>query len=280
MKKKFYKMHGIGNDYLFFNCFGEELKDPEKVAIKLSERRFSVGGDGIILVERSSVADAKMRIFNADGSEGKMCGNGLRCLAKFLYEIIKLKKSEYSVETLSGIRKVYLTLDRGKIFSITADMGFPRFAPEEIPMLVTGERVIDYPLCLDGEKFLVTCLSMGNPHCVIFCEDVDQIDVARLGEKLEHHDLFPEGVNVEFVEVLSKNELKMRVFERGSGETFACGTGACAAAVAGIAKNLCGENTQISVHLRGGTLSVKKDAQTVYLTGLAELSYTGVVELD
>ncbi len=280
MKRTFYKMHGAGNDYLFFDCTKEPIPFPERVARKLSERRFSVGGDGIILVEESLVADAKMRIFNADGSEGKMCGNGLRCFAKFLYEVLKRKKSEYTVETLSGIRRVYLTLKEDKILKITADMGAPVFSPESIPVRIDGERAFGVKVDVCGERLTLNCLSMGNPHCVVFCEDVEKVDLERLGGALQANSLFPEGVNAEFAEVSDKNKLKMRVFERGSGETLACGTGACAVAVAAAERGLCERDVPICVRLRGGTLTVEVTKETVFLSGPAECSFTGFVELN
>lgn len=279
MKRKFYKMHGIGNDYLYFDCFQRELKSPETLAPILSDRRRSVGGDGIILVLPSKIADAKMRIFNADGSEGKMCGNGIRCVGKFLYDVMGIKKSVLRVETLSGVKTLYLTIQESKVKSVTVDMGKPSFSPREIPALIEGENTLDYPLVIDGEEYIINCLSMGNPHCVIFCKDVSKIDLLKLGPKFEKHAIFPERINTEFVEIISEREIRMRVFERGSGETFACGTGACAAAVAAVERNVCLKNTDVLVRLPGGELKVRYTDESVLLTGAAELSFVGTVTL-
>ena len=276
MTRKFYKMHGIGNDYIYFDCFEKELENPEACARVLSDRRRSIGGDGIILVLPSKIADAKMRIFNADGSEGKMCGNGIRCVGKFLREIKGIQKNVLSVETLSGVKTLYFTDDST---SVTVDMGAPVFRPSEIPTLLKGEKIIDYPLVVDGTQYNITCLSMGNPHCVVFCDDVASLDLNALGPSFEKNPVFPDGVNTEFVQMISERELKMRVFERGSGETFACGTGACAAVVAAVERGFCLKNTPVAVHLRGGTLTIKDTNETVFLTGDAELSFIGTVTL-
>lgn len=277
--RKFWKLHGIGNDYLYFDCFEDALPNPERVAVKLSERRFSVGGDGIILVGKSDVADASMRIFNADGSEGKMCGNGVRCVGKFLYDIKNIKKDVLTVETLSGIKTLAVTARDGKLVSARVDMGKAELAPEKIPALFDGESVINRPLSVGGREYRVTCVSMGNPHCVTFAEDPYALDLERIGEKFERNAVFPERTNTEFVRIDKRNEITMRVWERGSGETWACGTGACAAAVASVLNGYCDKGEDVLVHLRGGDLTVCYTDETVFMTGGAELSFIGEVEL-
>ncbi|MGN1078421.1 MAG: diaminopimelate epimerase [Candidatus Gallimonas sp.] len=279
MKRKFYKMHGIGNDYIYFDCFDDEIENPSALAVRLSDRHFSVGGDGIILVCRSEVADGKMRMFNADGSEGKMCGNGVRCVGKFLYETKGIRKDVLTVETLSGIKTLKMHTVNGKADLVTVDMGAPELHPDKIPARFTGESAVNVPLTVSGKEYRVTCVSMGNPHCVTFGEDPYTVDLERIGPCFETHEAFPERVNTEFVEVLGRNELKMRVWERGSGETFACGTGACAVAVAGVLNGFCGKGEEITVHLRGGDLKIEYTGETVFMTGPAEFAFTGEVEL-
>ncbi len=279
MLRRFWKLHGIGNDYVYFDCFDGELTNPEQVAIKLSHRRFSVGGDGIILVCKSDVADAKMHIFNADGSEGKMCGNGVRCVGKFLYDVKKLQKDVLMVETLSGIKTLAVTAKDGQFVSARVDMGKAELCPDKIPARFAGDSVINKPLVVDGNKYFVTCVSMGNPHCVIFTDDPYVLDLERIGEKFERHEAFPERTNTEFVRIDGRNEITMRVWERGSGETWACGTGACAAAVASVLNGYCDKGEDILVHLRGGDLTIRYTDKTVFMTGGAELAFVGEVEL-
>lgn len=279
MKQRFYKMHGIGNDYIYFDCFEKELERPEEKAVQLSDRHFSVGGDGIILVCKSEIADGKMRMFNADGSEGKMCGNGIRCVGKFLYEIKGIQKDILTVETLSGIKTLYIEAQDGRVRSVTVDMGAAELTPESIPAKFSGKTAIDVPLQVNGVTEQLTCVSMGNPHCVIFGGDPYLLDLETIGPMYENHTVFPESVNTEFVRVLKRNEIQMRVWERGSGETWACGTGACAAAVASVLNGYCGKNEDILVHLRGGDLTVKYTDETVFMTGGAEFAFTGEVEI-
>ena len=279
MLKKFYKLHGIGNDYVYFDCFDGEPQNPSELSVRLSDRRFSVGGDGVILVCRSDVADGKMRMFNADGSEGKMCGNGIRCVGKFLYEIKGIRKETLTVETLSGIKTLKLTVENGKVVAVTVDMGRAVLTPERIPALFAGDRAVNAPLLVGETCYRVTCVSMGNPHCVTFVDDPYALDLEKLGPKFEKHPAFPESVNTEFVQVLGRNELKMRVWERGSGETWACGTGACAVTVAAVLNGFCDEGAKITVHLRGGDLQIVYTEETVTMTGPAALAYTGEVEI-
>ncbi len=278
MKAHFWKMHGIGNDYIYFDCFDWFPSDPSQIAKKLSDRHFSVGGDGVVLICRSEAADARMRMFNADGSEGKMCGNAIRCIGRFLYEIKGIRKETLTVETESGIKTLALHTEGGRVLSVRVDMGAPDLCAAHIPALFQSERVIRAPLEVDGVLFRVTCLSMGNPHCVTFL-DPDAIDLARFGPAFEHHPVFPDGVNVEFVQPNGINRLTMRVWERGSGETWACGTGACAAAVAGCLEGCCRMDEDITVRLRGGELVIRVTKDTVYMTGPAEFAFEGDVIL-
>ncbi len=270
-------MQGTGNDYLYFDCFEEELPCPDRLSKKLSDRHRSVGGDGIILLGKSAAADASMRIFNADGSEGEMCGNGIRCAAKFLYEIKGIRKEFLTIETRAGVKKLFLRTEGGKVARVTVDMGLPVFEPEKIPADFEGGDAFHQTIEADGESYPVNCLSMGNPHCVIFWEeDLGKLPLERIGPKIERHRAFPARTNVEFVRVLDKNRLQMRVFERGSGETFSCGTGACAAAVAAVRCGYAEKDREIEVLVKGGELSVKY-ADTVLLTGEAEFAFRGTV---
>ena len=260
----FTKMHGLGNDYLYI--FGEP-KNPSDIAIKLSDRHFGAGSDGIICISHSQKADFKMRIFNADGSEAKMCGNGIRCVGKYLYDKGYTDKKQLSIETLSGIRFIRLQLQGGKVKNVTVEMG-KAVISEDITLSVSDETVICTPV------------SVGNPHAVIFVEDIDKVPLTVIGPKLEHHQAFPDGVNVEFVQPISENELRMRVWERGSGVTMACGTGACASAAAAVTKHFCRCDTPILVHLDGGTLDIQVSPDNfVTMTGPAETVYEGETEL-
>ncbi len=270
-------MHGIGNDYIYFDCFGEELADPRGAAVTLSDRHFSVGGDGVVMICKSDCADAKMRMFNADGSEGKMCGNAIRCVGKFLYEIKGVKKTVLTVETLSGIKTLVLNVSGEKVLSVTVDMGRAELCPSEIPARFDFPRAVGVPLTVGGREYCVTSVSMGNPHCVVF-EDPDALEIERVGPLFENHPVFPERVNTEFVKVTGRNKLKMRVWERGSGETLACGTGACASAVAAVLNGLCEKYAEINVCIRGGELTVKYTDEAVFMTGGAEFAFVGEVE--
>ena len=279
MTKTFYKMHGIGNDYIYFDCFDWFPADPCAVAKKLSDRHFSVGGDGVVYICPSDAADAKMRMFNADGSEGKMCGNAIRCIGKFLYEIKGMQKPVLKVETLSGIKTLSVNAENGVVRSVRVDMGAAELRPSRIPARFEGERAVNVPLVADGKEYRVTCVSMGNPHCVTFVDDPYSVDLEKTGPAFEHHAAFPERVNTEFVRVDGRNELTMRVWERGSGETWACGTGACAVATAGVLNGFCDAGAEITVHLRGGDLSVSYTPEAVYMTGPAAFAFTGEVEI-
>ena len=276
MLKKFVKMQGAGNDYIYFDCFGGEPEDIPALAVRLSDRHKGIGGDGLVLICRSDAADAKMRMFNADGSEGNMCGNAIRCVGKYLYDENVCRKEEVSVETKSGIKYLRLYTENGKVKRVRVDMGKADFDPKSLPVLLEGEAV-DRPVKIAGGLHRITCVSMGNPHCVLF-EDPDGADLERIGPLFENDPLFPERVNTEFVKVIGKNALKMRVWERGSGETMACGTGACAAAAAACACGKCDAAQDILVQLRGGDLVIHV-GETVFMTGEAEKVFSGEVEI-
>ena len=277
MLKKFVKMQGAGNDYIYFDCFEGEPEDIPALAVRLSDRHKGIGGDGLVLICRSDVADAKMRMFNAVGSEGNMCGNAIRCVGKYLYDENVCRKEELSVETKSGIKYLRLYTENGKVRRVRVDMGKADFDPKSLPVLLEGEAV-DRPVKIAGGLHRITCVSMGNPHCVLF-EDPDGADLERIGPLFENAPLFPERVNTEFVKVIGKNALKMRVWERGSGETMACGTGACASVVAACLNGYCRKGEDVRVLLRGGELTVRYTDEGVQMTGGADTVFTGTVEI-
>ena len=272
----FTKMHGIGNDYIYIDCFKEKVEDPAYLAKIMSPRRTSVGSDGVILICPSDTADAKMRMFNLDGSEGKMCGNGIRCVAKYLYDNGIVPRDDLTIEAGGTVHRLHLYTRFGTVGLVTVDMGKPAFEPANVPVMLEGERVIDRPVTIAGGEYRITCLSMGNPHCVVFADRVDEVDVARLGPQFEHADIFPARTNTEFIRVVNRTTIKMRVWERGNGETRACGTGACAAVVAATENGLCPKGEPITVKVSGGDLIVTYDDDGVRLTGNAELAFTGV----
>ncbi|MBR2714740.1 MAG: diaminopimelate epimerase [Ruminococcus sp.] len=279
---KFTKMHGIGNDYVYINAFDQKIDDPNALAKKLSDRRFSIGGDGVILICPSDVADAKMRMFNADGSEGKMCGNGVRCVGKYVYDNILEDKSRdtVSIETLSGIKNMKITAFCGKAELLEVDMGKAELKTELIPAVYEGsDTIIAKPLLVNGEEHIVTCVSMGNPHCVTFVFDVDSLELEKIGPYFEKHKAFPEQINTEFVKVIDSHTLQMRVWERGSGETWACGTGACATVVAACENGYCKKGEDITVHLRGGDLIINYTDERVLMTGPATKVFDGEIEV-
>ena len=280
MKLKFTKMHGCGNDYIYFNCFEQEVADPEALSIRLSDRHFGIGGDGIVLICPSDVADAKMRMFNADCSEGKMCGNATSCIGMYMYEHGLISKPEMTLETLSGIKILKMTEEDGKITSVRVDMGKAILKPSEIPTKYTGDTAVSVPLTVDGTDYAVTCVSMGNPHCIVFVDqDVNTLDLPKIGPSFENHEMFPERINTEFIRVIDDHTLQMRVWERGSGETLACGTGACAAAVASVLNGYCPKGEDITIHLIGGDLKIRYTDEAVYLTGPATTVFEGSIEL-
>lgn len=281
MKLSFTKMHGCGNDYIYFNAFTQSIDNPEALSIRLSQRRKSIGGDGIILVCPSDRADAKMRIFNQDGSEAKMCGNGVRCVAKFVVDqgLVPGDRETVAIDTLSGVKQIRLLRENGQVVGATVDMAQAILTPKEIPVLLDGDRVIGRPVEIGEKTWDITCVSMGNPHCVVFVKDVDSLNLEELGPCFEKNPIFPEQVNTEFIRVLDPHTLQMRVWERGSGETWACGTGACAAAVAAVENGYCPKNEDITVHLVGGDLVIRYTEETLYMTGEAVTAFEGEVEV-
>jgi diaminopimelate epimerase len=275
---QFVKMHGLGNDFVLAESLGFE--DYADLARRVCHRRFGVGADGLIIVLPSDRADLRMRIFNPDGSEPEMCGNGIRCFARYAYEAGIVQQAEFTVETLAGIIKPLLVFKGEKVAAVRVDMGEPRLERSQIPVNGEGSPVINEPLTIEGTSWQGTCVSMGNPHCVFFVSDVMQAPVTTVGPAVEHNPLFPRRTNVEFIEVLSPTELRMRVWERGAGETMACGTGACAATVAAV---LTGRSERrVTVHLAAGDLQVEwsPDDNHVYMTGPAEEVFRGVFPLD
>lgn len=274
---KFTKMQGIGNCYLYINCFEEKVENPSALSVTLSDVHFGVGSDGIILIKPSQRADCEMDIYNADGSRAMMCGNGIRCVGKYVYERGLVKKDVLTVDTQSGIKTLYLDVKDGRVKSVRVNMGKPDLCARTIPTLFQAERVIDEPYKIDGKEYRMTCVSMGNPHCVVFLPEIDSLDLIQLGPKFEQDPVFPERVNTEFIRVISKDEVQMRVWERGSGETWACGTGACAAAVACSLNGKTGRD--VLVHLRGGDLAIHWDENTdeVFMQGPAEFIFDGTI---
>ncbi len=272
----FTKLHGIGNDYIYINAIKHPVENPKKLAIAMSNRNFGVGSDGLILILPSDKADFTMRMFNADGSEAEMCGNGIRGFAKYVYDHGLTKKTTIAVETLAGIKQVRCTVKNGKVHTVTVDMGEPILLRDKIPMLGNPGMVIEEDLHVDGVKFSITAVSMGNPHVVIYVEDVKNFPVEKYGPMIENHELFPKRTNVEFVHIVTGKEVIQRTWERGSGETLACGTGASAVTVAGVLTEK--TDRRLKVHLKGGNLAIEwnnKDNH-VYLTGPAEEVFEGI----
>ena len=277
---KFTKMHGIGNCYIYINCFEEEVFNPNKLSEFVSDFHFGIGSDGLVLIMPSEVADFRMRMFNADGSEAEMCGNAVRCVAKYVYENGMTNKLKFTLETLGGIKTLDLDVVNGVVEYVSVDMGEAILKPEAIPINLPGEEIVDREIEVDGKKYNITGVSMGNPHAVVFVDDVDSLNLAEIGPKFENHELFPERINTEFVQIIDNNTVKMRVWERGSGETWACGTGACASAAAAVKNGFCRYNTPISVLLDGGLLKVQlSDNYAVTMTGPAETVYEGDIAL-
>lgn len=273
---KFTKMQGIGNDYVYVNCLQETIENSSELAKKISDRHYGVGSDGLIMINPSDKADFEMEMYNADGSRGEMCGNGIRCVAKYVYDYGLTDKTSISVETLAGIKYLDLTVEDGKVVLVKVDMGKPMLRPEEVPVVSEKEEVIDEPITVDGQEYRMTCVSMGNPHAVVFIDqDVKEFPLETVGVKFENHERFPKRVNTEFVNVLDRHTAQMRVWERGSGETLACGTGACAVAVACALNGL--TEDEVTVKLLGGDLQIKWDREknTVYMTGPAEVVFDG-----
>ncbi len=275
----FTKMSGSGNDYILFNCFDQQIDNPEGLTVRLADRYTGIGGEGAVFIYPSKVAACKIRMFNLDGSEGKMYGNAIRCVAKYLYDNKMTNRLDIEVETASGIKTLKASRFDGEIYKVTVDMGAPVFTPSEIPVKLAGENIIGKSVKIGNAYYDITCLSMGNPHCVVFCDDLEILDIEKIGPTFENAPIFPERINTEFVKVISKNTLKMRVFERGSGETRACGTGACAAAVAACLQGFCNKNEDITVKLKGGELTVRYTDETVYMTGNAVKVFDGTIKI-
>ena len=276
---KFTKMQGIGNDYVYVNCFEEKVENPGKLAVRVSDRHFGIGSDGLILIKPSERADFCMEMYNADGSEGAMCGNGVRCVGKYVYDYGLTEQTSIQVETKSGIKYLDLTVEEGKVSQVRVNMGAPELSPSGIPVLADGDKVLDAPIMVDGREYRMTCVSMGNPHAVVYLNDVKNLEIEKIGPMFEMHPCFPDRVNTEFVRVVDGHTLEMRVWERGSGETLACGTGACAVAVASILNgHVSGE---VTVKLLGGDLKIFWDEQEniVYMTGPAAVVFDGEIQV-
>ena len=282
MGLKFTKMHGCGNDYIYFNCFEQPIETPEALSVCISDRHFGVGGDGIVLICPSDVADAKMRMFNIDGSEGKMCGNAIRCVGKYLYDNGICRKDTLQIETLSGIKTLKLSFnDVGLVERVRVDMGRAILTPHDIPVELEGETAVACPVKIGGKDYEITCVSMGNPHCVVFTDTpVSELALDKIGPLFEYNELFPERVNTEFVRVLDDKTVEMRVWERGSGETLACGTGACATVVACCLNAFCRKGEEVTVRLVGGELRIVYTDETVTMTGPATVAFTGELPED
>lgn len=272
---RFTKMHGIGNDYIFVNCFEEIVTDPSRLSIIMSRPHFGVSSDGLVLIEPSDCADAAMRIFNSDGSEAEMCGNAVRCIGKYMYERGLTDKTVLTLQTKGGIKELWLTVENGRVTSVKADMGSPELNPRKIPVDLPGEMVLKHRMQIMGQTWFITCVNMGNPHAVLFVRDPEVIDLPSLGPIIEHHPLFPRRTNVEFVRVIKRDVLQMRVWERGAGETLACGTGASAALVAAVLTGMSDRTVQMK--LAGGNLTVQWNAEDnhVYQTGPAAFVFDG-----
>ena len=276
---KFTKMQGLGNDYVYVNCFEEKVENPSELAVKVSDRHFGIGSDGLILIRPSEVADFRMTMFNADGSESEMCGNGIRCVGKYVYDYGLTDKTEVSVETLAGIKYLKFIIKDGKVDMVTVNMGEPILKPELVPVVGEGDAVIDSPIEVDGKEYKMTCVSMGNPHSVVFVDDVDNFPLHEVGPLFEHHKAFPRRVNAEFCQVIDRTHARMRVWERGTGETLACGTGTCATAVACILNGK--TEDEVTITLLGGDLIIRWDREenVIYMTGPARVVFDGEIDV-
>ncbi|MCI9564540.1 MAG: diaminopimelate epimerase [Eubacterium sp.] len=277
---EFTKMEGCGNDYVYVNGFTYKIKNPNKVSEFVSNRNFGIGSDGLIMVNPSDKADFRMNMYNADGSEGKMCGNGIRCVAKYVYDNKMTDKTTITVETLSGIKTLVLNVEDGKVKTVRVDMGSPILKAKDVPVISEKEQVIDEPIMIDNKEYKITCVSMGNPHAITFIDDTDSLDIESIGPKFEKNEIFPDRINTEFIQIVDRNTIKMRVWERGSGETLACGTGACASVVACVLNNL--TENKVTVKLLGGDLFIEYNMEenTVYMTGPARVSFVGNIDIE
>ncbi len=277
---KFTKMQGIGNDYVYVNCFEETVENPAAVSEFVSDRHFGIGSDGLVLIMKSDCADFRMRMFNADGSEAEMCGNATRCVGKYVYDNGLTDKTDITLETKAGIKYLKLFTENGKVTRVTVNMGEPILTPQLIPVDYTGEEFINKVISVDGTEYAITCVSMGNPHAVVYMDDIENLDIETLGPKFELHQIFPKRTNTEFVKVIDKNTVEMRVWERGAGETLACGTGACAVLVASVLNGKCERKS--TVRLIGGELTIewREDDNCVYMTGPAEKVFDGEIDIE
>ena len=277
---KFTKMQGIGNDYVYVNCFEEKVENPSAVSEFVSDRHFGIGSDGLVLIMKSDCADFRMRMFNADGSEAEMCGNATRCVGKYVYDNGLTDKTDITLETKAGIKYLKLFTENGKVTRVTVNMGEAILTPQLIPVDYTGEEFINKVISVDGTEYAITCVSMGNPHAVVYMDDIENLDIETLGPKFELHQIFPKRTNTEFVKVIDKNTVEMRVWERGAGETLACGTGACAVLVASVLNGKCERKS--TVRLIGGELTVewREDDNCVYMTGPAEKVFDGEIDIE
>lgn len=272
---RFSKMQGCGNDYVYVNCFTEDIKDPNELAKKVSDRHFGIGSDGLVLIKPSTEGDFTMHMYNADGSQSEMCGNAIRCVGKYVYDHKMTDKTHLSIETLAGMKYLDLSVEGDKVVEVTVDMGSPILEPENIPVNVSGTRVIQYPIKVEDKEYEITCVSMGNPHAVVFVEDTNKVDIENIGPKFEHHELFPKRINTEFVQIIDRKHINMRVWERGTGETFACGTGANASAYACILNGF--TEDEVTVHMLGGDLRIRYDRELnrLFMTGPAVTVFEG-----
>lgn len=275
---RFTKMQGLGNDYVYVNCLEERVENPAELSIKVSDRHFGIGSDGLILICPSDIADFRMDMYNADGSRAEMCGNGIRCVGKYVYDFGLTDKVDVSIETLAGIKYLHLEVENGKVKLVTVDMGTPELSARKIPIISDKETVISESILVGGVEYKMTGVSMGNPHAVVYLEDMTQLQMEQIGPKFEKHERFPSRINTEFVQVLDRNTVVMRVWERGSGETLACGTGACAVAVASILNGYTEDS--VTVKLLGGDLKItwNREENKVYMTGPAEVAFTGEID--
>ena len=276
---EFVKMEGCGNDYVYVNGFNTKIDNPNELSKIVSDRHFGIGSDGLIVINPSEVADFKMSMYNADGSEGKMCGNGIRCVAKYVYDYKMIDKEVITVETLAGIKTLKLNVENGKVKTVRVNMGSPIINAKDVPVISDKEKVINEPVVIDGKEYGITCVSMGNPHAITFVDDTDSLKIEKIGPGFEKNEIFPDRVNTEFIQIIDRKTIKMRVWERGSGETLACVTGACASVVACVLNNL--TDNKVTVKLLGGDLEIKYDTDenTVYMTGPARIAFTGNIDI-
>lgn len=279
MKYEFVKMQGCGNDYVYIDAFKYDIKDPGSLSVKVSDRHFGIGSDGLILVAPSKVADGQMIMFNLDGSQSQMCGNGIRCVGKFLYDIKGIKKDVLTIETLCGVKTLNMKVENGEAVAATVDMGAAILKPSDIPVALDGDMIVNKKVDIDGKEYGITCVSMGNPHCVVFEDDVEDLPLETIGPKFENNKIFPERTNTEFVKVIDKNHLRMRVWERGSGETWACGTGTCATVVAACLNGYCNKGEDVEVQLNGGKLVINYTDERVLMTGPCVTSFKGEIDI-